>query len=87
MKVKVKVKKIDNNQDNEKYILTKPNLDAVCVDIEDIAGVTFTSLNKWMCTLKDNTLIELSSKCGKELYTKLTTLKVEDKYKDINILI
>jgi hypothetical protein len=80
----MKVKKMDNNQ-NEKYILTKPNLDAVCVNIEDIAGVTFTSPNKWMCTLKDNTVIELSSKCGKELYTKLTTLKVEDEYKDIGI--
>lgn len=85
--MKVKVKKIDNNQDNEKYILTKPNLDTIYVDIEDITGITFTTLNKWMCRLKDNTLIELSSKCGKELYTKLTTPKVEDKYKDINILI
>lgn len=82
--MKMKVKKIDNNQ-NEKYILTKPNLDAVCVDIEDIAGITFISFNKWMCRLKDNTMIELSSKCGKELYTKLTTPKVEDEYEDIRI--
>ena len=58
-------------KDKEKYILTKPSLDSVCVDYEDISCLSLTSLNKWMCSLKDGTTIELSSKCGKALYDKM----------------
>jgi hypothetical protein len=75
-----------DNKDKETYILTKPNLDSVCVNYEDIVCVTLTSLNKWICALKDNTTIELNSKCGKVLFERMTSHTVtEDKYKDIRI--
>ena len=75
-----------DNKNKETYILTKRSFDAVCVDYEDIAYVTLTSFNKWMCRMKDDSVIELSSKCGKALFDKMTNNAVKvDKYKDIRI--
>ena len=73
-------------KDKETYILTKPNLDSICVDYQDISCLTLTSSNKWVCKLKDDTAIELSSKCGKALYDRMLSKNTtEDKYKDIRI--